>query len=226
MRADTFAKLITLETLIDAEIGWFLEHHPPASARFREGMVARISDLVDEIDAMDAVAAARVYDAVVDFLAELPDEDEGLVEATLRFKRAVDGVIERAMQPRDLEERATWATVLDELLDEVARAYDRAWRAPGDFDPREYLRARALLDRAREAAEWMARGMRTERRAELRSGMDRLAFAVQSRRPNPAAVDALARDPQRLARRARPSKLSGVGAFVVGQLLRRRERGT
>ena len=81
MKADTFAKLLVLETLLDAEIGRFLEDPPPSMDAFREGMIARVSDLVDEIDALDEVAAARVYDALVDFLADLPAEDAAAVEA-------------------------------------------------------------------------------------------------------------------------------------------------
>jgi hypothetical protein len=223
MKADTFARLVTLESLIDAEVGWYLEHRPPASARFREGMISRISDLVDEIDALDAVAAARVYDAVVDFLSELPDgdDDDALVEATLRFKRAVDRVAERGLEPREREEPSTWAVVLDELLGETADAYDEAF-ATEPMDTRAFLRARYLLNRARDAAERMAPAARAGRRAELRGAMDRLLFAVHSRRLPPAAVDPLIAAAQRMARRHRPSNLSRIGAFVVGQLLRRR----
>ena len=85
MRADTFAKLVTLRTVIDAEVGFWLEHHPASMDRFREALVSRVSDLMDEIDRLDEVAAARVYDALVDFLSELPDDDEGVVEAQLQM---------------------------------------------------------------------------------------------------------------------------------------------
>ena len=222
MKADTFAKLVVLEVLIDAEIGYYLEHHPPPEDRFREEMVSRIGDLVDEIDALDAVAAARVYDAVVDFLAELPDDDDGAVEATLRFKRAVDRVVDRAMERRELAAPPTWAIVLDELLDAVADEYHAAVRATGETRPREFLRARLLLHRARDAAERMVREEPAAGRAEVRDAMDRLAFAITSRRLKPAAVDHLIRVPQRLARGRRPSTLSSIGGFVIGQLIRRR----
>ncbi|HEX8904658.1 MAG TPA: hypothetical protein VF771_07435, partial [Longimicrobiaceae bacterium] len=129
MRADTFARLITLEALIDAEVGFWLEHRPVSTDRYREALVARVSDLLDEIDRLDEVAAARIYDALVDFLSELPDEEEGMVEAAIRFKRAVDRLIDRAMEPRDLDDAATWATVLDQALDELADEYPRAVRA-------------------------------------------------------------------------------------------------
>ncbi|HEX2092891.1 MAG TPA: hypothetical protein VHG28_10835 [Longimicrobiaceae bacterium] len=221
MRADTFAKLVTLEALIDAEVGHYLEHRPSSMDRFREGIVTRVSDLVDQIDALDAVAAARVYDAIVDFLAELPEEDEGVVESTLRFKRAVDRITTRGMEARDLAQPSTWAVVLDELLEELADEYHAAVRPGGEVRPREYLRAQLLLDRAREASErilWAGDAARAE---ELRNDMDRLHFAVRSRRLKPTAVDFLIRSPQRLARRYRPSPLSRVGAFVLGQLLRR-----
>lgn len=222
MKADTFAKLVILEVLIDAEIGYYLEHHPPPEDRFREEMVSRVSDLVDDIDALDAVAAARVYDAVVDFLAELPDDDEGAVEATLRFKRTVDRLIDRAMDRRELQAPPTWATVLDELLDALADEYHAAIRPSGEVRPREYLRARLLLHRSRDAAERMVRREAEERRAEVRDAMDRVVFAVSSRRLKPAAVDHLIRVPQRLARRYRPSNLTRIGGFVISQLIRRR----
>ncbi|HEX7238801.1 MAG TPA: hypothetical protein VF263_00935 [Longimicrobiaceae bacterium] len=222
MRADTFAKLVTLETLIDAEIGHYLEHRPATMERFREGIVTRVSDLVDQIDALDAVAAARVYDAVVDFLAELPEDDEGVVESTLRFKRAVDRIVARGMEVRELALPSTWAVVLDELLEELADEYHAAVRAGGEVRPREYLRAQFLLERARDAAERIHWSAEAGDGAELRDAMDRLHFAVRSRRLRPTAVDFLIRAPQRLARRHRPSTLSRVGGFVLGQLLRRR----
>jgi hypothetical protein len=187
-------------------------------------MVARVSDLVDEIDALDAVAAARVYDAVVDFLAELTDDDEGVVEATLRFKRSVDRIVDRAVDARELAQASTWAVVLDELLDVLADEYHDGVRPGGELRSRQYQRALALLHRARDAADRLGRAAGPELRAELRSEMDRLAFAVASRRLRPAAVDLLIRGPQRTARRFRPSPISRIGGFVIGQLLRRRPR--
>ena len=225
MKADTFARLVTLETLIDAEIGFWLETHPGSPDRFREGMISRISDLVDEIDALDAVAAARVYDAIVDFLAELPDDDDGVVEATLRFKRAVDRIVERGMEAADLEDPSTWAVVLDEVLEELFLEYGTSVEGREAVDGRGYLRCELLLARALAAAERMARGMRPERRPEVRGQMDRLAFAVRNRRPAAAELEPLVREPQRAARRRRPTNLSRIGAFIVGQLMRRRERG-
>ena len=222
MRADTFARLLVLETLLDAEIGYFLEHRPPPAERFREGMIARLGDQVEEIDALDAVAAARVYDALVDFLSELPDDDDGIVEATIRFKRAVDRTIQRASAGREPDDAASWAVVLDELLSVLAHEYRAAVDDAGAASPREYLRARALLSRARSASERMTEGERPETRAEVRDAMDRLAFAVHYRRVPSAALDLLIDAPQRLARRRRPSNLARIGAFVVGQLMRRR----
>ncbi|HEX8431394.1 MAG TPA: hypothetical protein VF625_08910 [Longimicrobium sp.] len=221
MRADTFARLLVLETLVDAEIGYLLEHRPGAPERFREGMIARVSDLVDEIDTLDAVAAARVYDALVDFLTELPDDDDGIVEATLRFKRAVDRTVRRASGGREPGDPAVWAVVLDELLAVLATEYEAAL-GPDGVRPREYLRARALLDRARVASERMTSAESDDSRAELRTEMDRLAFAIHYRRADLATVESLIRSPQRMARRRRPSSLARIGAFVVGQLLRRR----
>ena len=219
MRADTFARLLVLETLVDAEIGYFLEHRPPPAERFREGMIARVGDLVDEIDALDAVAAARVYDALVDFLSDFPEDDDGVVEATVGFKRALDRTVDRASSGREPADAATWAVVLDELLSALAKEYAAAAAAGST---REYLRARALLSRARSAAERMSEDERPERRAEVRSAMDRLGFAVHYRRVPPDALEALIEPPQRLARRRRPSNLARIGAFVVGQLMKRR----
>jgi hypothetical protein len=224
MKADTFAKLVTLETVIDAEVGFWLEHHPASMDRYREAMVARVSDLMDAIDRLDEVAAARVYDAMVDFLSELPDDDEGVVDAALRFKRAVDRLVDRAMAPADLDDASTWAVVLDELLEELAAEYPRAVLAPAEVDPRAYLRALGLARAARDAGARMAAARRTDARPMLRDDLDRLVFAVAHRRPAAAEVEPLIRAPQRIARRARPSNLGRVGAAVVGQLLRRRRR--
>lgn len=218
MKADTYARLVVLESLMDAEIGHRLEHGP--GDRWVEAMVARISDLVDEIDALDAITAARAYDALVDFLTELPDGDAQLVEQTVAFKRGLDRVVERGMDATSLAAPPTWATVLDELLAVLAAEYARAVDADGDPRPREHLRARYLANRARSAADGMIAGERTERRAEVRSAVDRLAFAVHRRQPL-AEVEALVDAAQRLAARYRPSKLTRIGAFVVGQLLRR-----
>jgi hypothetical protein len=226
MRADTFARLITLEALIEAEVGFWLEHRPASTDRFREALVARVSDLLDEIDRLDEVAAARIYDALVDFLAELPDDEEGMVEAAIRFKRAVDRLIDRALEPRDLDDASTWAVVLDEALDELAAEYPRAVRSNGgEGDPRACLRARALARAARDAGERMASTRRMEGRTMLRDDLDRLVLAVEHRMLPPAEVEPLIRAPQRIARRHRPSGLGRVGAYVVGQLLRRRPRG-
>lgn len=221
MRADTFAKLVVLETLVEAEIGYLLEHRPPSTELFREGMIARVSELVDDIDALDEVAAARVYDALVDFLAEMSDDEEGVVEATLHFKRALERGVERSTEPEERGDPALWAVVTDELLEALADEYEAAFSG-GDPRPREYLRARALVDRARLAADRMAADEPAERRAAVRDAMDRLAFAVRHRRVKPAALDKLLHVPMREARRRRPSGLARMGAFVVGQLLRRR----
>ncbi|HEU4456741.1 MAG TPA: hypothetical protein VFR81_26975, partial [Longimicrobium sp.] len=148
MRPETFARLLSLESLIDAEVGYWLERHPAQADRYRETLVSRVSDLVDEIDALDAVAAARMYDAVVDFLAELPEDDDAMVEAALRFKRAVDRLTDRAMRPGDMDDPATWAVVLDELLEDLLDESARAAARPVP-DPRGSLRARLLLARAR-----------------------------------------------------------------------------
>ncbi|HEX6749085.1 MAG TPA: hypothetical protein VF092_17430 [Longimicrobium sp.] len=225
MRADTFARLITLETLIDAEVGFWLEHRPASMDRYREALVARVSDLLDEIDRLDEVAAARIYDALVDFLAELPDDEDGVVEASIRFKRAVDRLIDRAMEPRDLDDATTWAVVLDDILDELAREYPRAMRAGGaEGDPRACLRARALARAARDAGERMVTARRSDARTMLRDDLDRLYLAVEHRALAPADVEALIRAPQRIARRARPSTLRTMGAYVMGQLMSRRPK--
>ncbi len=222
MKADTYARLLSLEALIDAEVGYWLERHPRRTDQYRETLVARVSDLVDEIDALDAVAAARTYDAVVDFLAELPeDDDEEMIAVAIRFRRAVDRIVERGMHAREMKDPSTWAVVLDRLLDELADEYHAAVRSSGEIRPREYLRARLLLARAREAADRMLWEADEEENAELRTELDRLTFAVRHQRLKPQAVDFLIRAPQRTAARYRPSTLTRIGAFVLGQVLRR-----
>ena len=229
MQADTFAKLNVLEALIEAEIGYYLERSPASLELFREGMVARISDLVDEVDELDSVASARVYDAIVDFLAELPDAPEGIVEATVRLRRAVDRIIDRGMDRSDLAAAATWAVVLDELLEELADEYHLAVDADGEIHPREFARVEALLSRARNAADRMLWGAEAAG-PEIRDEIDRLAFAVRHRRIRPPAVDLIIGALQRRATQYRPSTLSRIGGFVLRQLVgresRRRGRGT
>jgi hypothetical protein len=224
MKAETFAKLILLEALVDAEIGHLLEQPPASMDGWREGLVARISDLVDEIDSLDAVAAARVYDAVVDFLAELPEEAAGVIDVTLRFKQAVDRVAERGLNRRDYEQASTWAVVLDELLEEMANEYHRALTPGGELAAREYARVLVLLARGREVAERMLWTAERGRRPELREQMDRLTFAVRHQRLRPTEVDQLIRPAQRRVRRYRPSTLTRVGTFVLSQLLGRSRR--
>lgn len=225
MQADTFAKLVILETLIDAEVGFWLEHHPISPDRFREGLVARVSDLLDEIDRLDEVASGRVYDALVDFLSGLGDDDAGMVEAALRFKRAVDRLTDRALEPRDRDDASTWAVVLDELLEELSAEYPACAMDGARGDPRACLRARALARAARDAGERMVAARRTDSRTLLRDDLDRLYFAVAHRAEPVAEVEALIRAPQRIARRARPSTLRTMGAYVMGQLLSRRPKG-
>jgi hypothetical protein len=225
MKADTFARLVVLETLIDAEVGHYLEDGSGSMERFREELVARVSDLIDEIDSLDALAAARTYDAIVDFLADLPEGDaSGLVDAAVRFRRAVDRMVARGLSPREIRDPSAWATVLDQLLTELADAYHRAIGPDGEVQAREYLHARLLLARAREAADrmlWEA-GERIDE--ELRSGMDRLTFAIRHQRLSPQAVDQLIRVPQKSASARRKSSLTRIGAFVLGQVLRRNPR--
>jgi hypothetical protein len=224
MKADTFAKLIVVDALIEAEIGYSLEHPPASLELFREGMVARIGDLVDEIDSLDSVAAARIYDAVVDFLAELPEEREGVVEATIRFRRAIDRTIARGMERRDLGDASTWAIVLDELLAELADEYHEAAAREGEFGVREYARVEALLARVRQAGErmlWTA----AEVEPAIASDMDRLVFAIRNRRLHPTRVDQLILALQRHSAHYRPSTLTRIGGFVLRQVLRRSSEG-
>ncbi len=223
MKADSFAKLVVLDALVEAEIGYFIEHAPPSVELFREGMVSRVSDLVDEIDVLDSVAAGRVYDAIVDFLAEFLEDHDAIVEAAVRFRRAIDRIVARGMDRRDLGASSTWAVVVDELLAELADEYHVAVAAAGDVRPREFMRVESLLGRTRLAVDrmlWEAR----EEDAELWSDLDRLVFEVQHRRLNPVQVDLSVRTLQRRALRYRPSTLTRVGAFVLGTVLRR-DRG-
>jgi hypothetical protein len=226
MTADTYAKLIVLETLIDAEIGFLLEHRPSSMESFREELVARLSDLVDEIDALDATAAASAYDALVDLLADLPeDDDEGVISATLRFKRATDRIVERGMDRSGLDEAFTWAVVVDELLRALTDEYHQAVRHNGETVPRPYLRAQVILARAAEAADRMEWAAGVDHRTELREWMDRLTFAVRHQRLKPTEIDLMVRPVQRRTRKYRPSTLTRVGTFVLRHLLRRSTGG-
>lgn len=224
MKADTFAKLLVLETLVEAEIGSRLEWVPQAAESFREAMIAEISDLVDEIDALDAVTAGRVYDALVDFLAELPEHDAGIVEATVRFNQSLNRIAQRGMQPADLAQAATWAVAADELLTRLLAAYRELHGADA---PRPRVRARveALLARTREVVDRMLWAADRGEADELRRDLDRLTFAIRYQQLDPAAVELLIRVPRQEARRLRPSTVSRIGAFVLGHLLRRRPRG-
>ncbi|MEX2584632.1 MAG: hypothetical protein WD766_15290 [Gemmatimonadota bacterium] len=220
MKADTFAKLMVLDALVEAEIGYLLEHSPPSLELFREGMVARISDLIDEIDVLDSVAAARVYDAIVDFLAELPEDGEGIVETTVRFRRAIDRIVQRGIDRRDLASPSTWAVVLDELLAELADEYHEALSPAGEIRPREFIRVEALLSRTRQAADrmlWEAEAGSPD----LADEVDRLTFAIGHRRLHPTTVDLAIRSLQHRASQYRPSTLTRIGAFVLRQVLRR-----
>lgn len=223
MKADSFAKLVVLDSLVEAEIGYFIEHSPPSVELFREGMVSRISDLVDEIDVLDAVAAGRVYDAIVDFLAEFPEDHDGIVEAAVRFRRAIDRIVARGLDRRDLGTSSTWAVVLDELLAELADEYHVALADGPEPRPREFMRVESLLGRSRSAVDRMLWEEREED-AELWSDFDRLVFEIRHRRLNPVNVDYTVRSLQRRALRYRPSTLTRVGAFVLGTVLRRDRR--
>ena len=220
MKADTFAKLNVLDALIEAEIGFCLENKPPSMELFREGMVARISDLIDEIDILDSVAAARVYDSIVDFLAELPEDGDGVVEATVRFRRAIDRIVTRGLERRELAAPSTWAMVLDELLSELADEYHVAMGPSGEVRAREWIRVESLLGRARQAADRMLWDAEAPN-PDIASDVDRLAFAIRYRHMRPTAVDFAVRNLQRRAARYRPSTLTRIGAYVIRQVLRR-----
>ena len=228
MKADTFAKLLVLQTLVDSEVGYLLEHRPPSVDQFREGLITRVSDLVDEIDALDAVAAARTYDAIVDFLAQLPEDDDGVVESTLRFQRALARTVERGMDQSERRQASTWAVVLHELLEELRTEYADALDAEGTEKPREFSRALSLLSRARDAAERIAVEAGGVSSADLLDDVERLGFAIRHRHLPPREVEPLIRASQRRAGRHRPSPLTRIGAFVLGQVLtrdRRRRKG-
>lgn len=228
MKADTFAKLLVLQSVVDAEVGWYLEHRPESTDGFREGLISRVSDLLDQIDALDAVAAARTYDAIVDFIAQIPEDDEGIVEGAIRFHRAMDRTVERGMDRAELRLAATWAVAVHDMLEALAREYG----AEPDDDPEHRLRQRgravSLLDRARYAADRIATESGVASAGELVDAMERLTYAIRYRGVAPHDAEPLLRAAQRQAARHRPSPLSRIGAFVLGQVLsrdRRRRRG-
>lgn len=224
MRVDTFARLILLDTLVRADVGHLLGQDPLSTDQFRDALTSRIGDLVDEIDTLDAVAAARAYDSIVDLFAALPEEREGIVEAAVAFHASMARTIDRGMDPDELRQGSTWAVVLDELLGALARDYERA-RAGDDGEPsREQVRATVLAAAVRDAAERVAVDIAREAGAELRADTLRLTLAVQHTRAEPAVVEALVRIVQRHASRQRPSPLRRIGAFVLGQVLTRERR--
>jgi hypothetical protein len=220
MKADTFAKLVVLETLLEAQLGDALESGNLHADAFREALVAAISDLLDEIDALDALVAARVYDALVDFLAELPEDGEGLTRSMLRLQGEIAQVIERGLPAGERAAPATWAVVLDELLATLADAYHEMRAAPDA--PLARLRTLALLGRIRVAAERVLGSPAGARDGELREELGRLILEVQHLRPPAADLDLLIRTLQRRTRRYRRTTLTSVGSYVVGQLLSRR----
>jgi hypothetical protein len=228
MKADTFAKLLVLQTLVDSEVGYLLERRPSSIDHFREGLITRVSDLVDEIDSLDAVAAARTYDAIVDFLSQLPDDDHGIVEATVHFRRAMMRTVERGMDQSELRQASTWAVVLHEVLREMDIEYAGAVDPDGSIHDRSFLRAGSLLARAEDAAERVATEAGGNAGADLLAEVQRIGFAVRHRRLPPSEVEPLVRAAQRQAARHRPSPLTRIGAFVLGQVLtrdRRRRKG-
>lgn len=224
MKADTFAKLLVLQALVDAEVGHLLEQRPQTLDQFRERLVARVSDLVDEIDALDAVAAARTYDAIVDFLSQLPDDDEGIVEATLHFQRAMDRTVERGMDQAERRQASTWAVVLHEMLTELLSEYEAALSSEAEKRNRAFARSTSLLAQACHAADRVEGDVGSAAGAELVNTVQRVHFAVRHRRLGPAEVEPLIRASQRVAARHRPSPLTRIGGFILGQVLKRDRR--
>jgi hypothetical protein len=224
MKADTFAKLLVLDTLVEAEIGYHIAQHPPSPDMYREELAARLGEVIDEIDVLDSVTAGRTYDALVDFLAELPEHPEGMIESVTVFRRAIDRIVDRGIDRHDLAVASTWAIVLEEFLRALSIEYRTAVAGDGDVRQREYTRSLALLDRARNAAErmlWTAE----EDRVEIREALDGLVYAVRYRRVEAGALDTINRSILRRASRYRPSTISRVGAFVLRQLISREPKG-
>lgn len=224
MRADSFAKLIVLDAVIEAEVGYHLERPAESVELFRETMVGRISDLIDEIDAPDSATADRIYDAIVDFLAELPEDDEGVVESAIRLRQAVRRIIDRGMDRRTLAAPSTWAIVVSGLLAELSNEYHVAIGIDGTVRDREFARALALLERARMAADRMLWSAGSSR-GHLLDEVDRLAFAARNRRISPTDLDPLIRAVQGKVTRYRPSTFTQIGSFVLRQVMRRNPRG-
>lgn len=218
MKADTFAKLEILDAVVEAEVGDYLRRRPFSLELFREEIVAHVSDLIDRIDVLDSVVAGRVYDAVVDFLAAVPEDEEGVVAAVLRFRRALDRIVTRGMDRGDLASASTWAIVLHDLLTELMEEY--AETLEENPHPRELARIESLLGRANEAMNRLT-WILEERHPEIREDFERLSYAVRYRRLRFAAVEPLARSLQRRVARYRPSPISRVGVFILRQLMRK-----
>jgi len=227
MKADTFARLVVLDTLVEAEIGHLLAHRPPSVEEFREGVAGRVGRILAEIDSPDRKIANRTWSALVDFLAHLPEDDDGIEAAALRFRQSLNRVMERGVDRHDLADPAVWAAALEALLRALTVEYRVAMRSSGgrDLAPPERERVDRLLDAARRAADRMLWHADTGR-SDLSAEMDRLRFAIRYRRLPPAEVETLGRSILRLAAKYRPSTISRVGAFVLRQLLGRRDDGS
>jgi hypothetical protein len=220
MKADTYARLVVLDTLVEAEIGFLLAHHPPLTEELREGMAGRVAGMIEEIETLDRSVASRAWEAIVGLVARLPEDDDGIEAAALRCRRALSRIMQRGFSRHDLADAAVWTAVLEVLLRTLALEYRAAMRASAgaELAPRERERIDRLLDTARNAADRMLWNA-ADGEATLSEAMDRLTHAVRYRRIPPAEVDTLASSIVRLAAKHRPSTISRVGAFVLRQLL-------
>src|SRR5690606_24462169 len=142
---------------------------------------------------------ARTYDAIVDFIAQIPEDDEGIVEGAIRFHRAMDRTVERGMDRAGLRLAATWAVAVHDMLEALAREYG----AEPDDDPEHRLRQRgravSLLDRARYAADRIATESGVASAGELVDAMERLTYAIRYRGVAPHDAEPLLRAAQRQA---------------------------
>ncbi|MDR0787794.1 MAG: hypothetical protein LBG44_08010 [Gemmatimonadota bacterium] len=219
MKADTYARFVVLETLVEAETGYLLSERPTFREDFREGFANRISGLIAEIDSLDQAVARRAWDATVDFFAVLPEDEEGIEAAALSFRRILNRIMERGLDRHDLADPSVWAVVLETLLRALTDEYRTAYPAEGRrLLPRERERVEGFLNAARHAADrmlWNAGSMD----ASLSEALIRLHHAILHRQLPPAEVDAIRRLVVRRVARYRPSTLSRVGVFVIRQLL-------
>ena len=215
MKADTFAKLAVLETLVDAEVAYYLEHSPSIPA-YRARVAALADGVLSGIDPCDEETAIAAHHASARLLRELQPADDAVIRAATRFKRRVNGILAREMEPEERRRVATWAVVVDQLLATLAREYREG---AGDADRRADERIHLLLARIEDGVARLALLGGAARVEGLRAAAQRLRTAVRRRQPTDTVSVQIAALQLQVRALAGESSLARLGGFVVRQLL-------